>query len=95
MTMHQEHQALLPPAVADWATGVRLTKIHEEDNSSFINRPVRSTYPKKKTVSTSGATAPIAITMEEIAFYWEIRPSSMKRRLAVLRSCCACEHSAC
>ena len=54
--MHQNFQELLPPAAADWATGVRLIKIDEEDRNSIINRPGRSTYPKEKSVLTSGAT---------------------------------------
>ena len=36
----------LAALAADWAPGVRLTKINEEEKSSIINRPARSTYPK-------------------------------------------------
>lgn len=57
MTPHQNIPEHLPPAAADCATVVRLKKIREEEKSSIINRPARSTYPKKKSVSTSGATS--------------------------------------
>jgi hypothetical protein len=40
----------------DWATGVRLITIDEQEQSSITNRPARSTYPKKESVATSGAT---------------------------------------
>jgi hypothetical protein len=56
MTLHPKSPELLPLAAADWATGVRLTMIHEEEKSSITNRPARSTYPKKKPVLASGAT---------------------------------------
>jgi hypothetical protein len=56
MTMSQKPSELLPPAAADWATVVRLKKIHKEEDGSIINRPARSTYPEKKSVLTSGAT---------------------------------------
>jgi hypothetical protein len=61
MTLHQKSPELLPPAAADWATGVRLKKIHEEESSSITNRPARSTYPKKKSVLTSEATPAYAM----------------------------------
>ncbi|MDE2220147.1 MAG: TonB-dependent receptor [Gammaproteobacteria bacterium] len=56
MSMHQRTPELLTPAASDWATGVRLMAIKEEDQNSIINRPARSTYPKQKSVSTGGAT---------------------------------------
>jgi len=56
MIRHQRTQELPSPAALDWATGVRLIAIDEEDQSSITNRPARPTYPTKKSVSTSGAT---------------------------------------
>jgi hypothetical protein len=56
MIQHQRTPELLTPAASGWATGVRLIAINEEEQSSITNRPARSTYPKKKSVSTSGAT---------------------------------------
>jgi hypothetical protein len=58
MNPHQKSPELLPPAAADCATVVRLTKIHEEQKSSITNRSARSIYPKKKSVLTSEATSP-------------------------------------
>ncbi len=55
MILHQRTPELLPPTAADRAAGVRLTKIDEEEKTSTTNRSARSTYPKKKSVSTSEA----------------------------------------
>ena len=68
MTLHQKSPELLPPAAADCATGVRLIKIHKEHKSSITNRPARSTYPKKKSVLTSGATPPKRILAISIRY---------------------------
>jgi hypothetical protein len=56
MIMHQKTPALLPPTAADCATGVRLNKIDEEENSSITNRPAKPTYSKKKSVLTGEAS---------------------------------------
>jgi glycosyltransferase involved in cell wall biosynthesis len=65
MTSNPRPEELLPPAAADRALGVRLTKSEE---TSIINRPARSTDPKEKFVLRSGATptsdtTPVRITV--------------------------------
>ena len=58
MTAHHKSSELLPPAAADWVTGVRLKVSNEkEQNDIIFNRPARSTYPSKKSVLTSEATS--------------------------------------
>lgn len=56
MTLHPGTHGLLPPAAADLLTCRPLT-IDEEKETIIINRPDRSTYPGKKSVLTSEATA--------------------------------------
>jgi hypothetical protein len=46
-------EELLPPAAADRASGVRLTKSEEK---IIVNHPDRSTHPDEKSVQRSGAT---------------------------------------
>ena len=55
MNLHQRSPELLPPAAADHATVVGLTKILEEQKSDITNRSARSIYPKKKSVLTNEA----------------------------------------
>ena len=57
--MHQDSPGILPPAAADRAAGVRLTKIHEGKQSNITNYPARSIYPKTKSVLTTEATPAI------------------------------------
>src|SRR5688572_13461267 len=51
---------LLPPAAADRGSGIRLTTSDDRKTDDIINRPGRSTYPKTKSVLTSGATPGIS-----------------------------------
>jgi hypothetical protein len=53
MMSNPKSEALLPPAAADCAAGVRLEKSKE---IKIINRLGRSTHPKEKSVLRSGAT---------------------------------------
>jgi hypothetical protein len=53
---------LLPPAAADCAWGVRW---HSQIKIRVINPLGRSTYPKQKSVSTSGATPQIEALHDE------------------------------
>ena len=55
-----ENQTFCPVRGSDCATGRRLTKSEEED-TTIINRSGRSTYPKGKSVQTSGATPKVAL----------------------------------
>lgn len=50
-----QNPELLTPSASDCAARRRLTK-REEKETIIINRSGRSTYPKEKSVQTSGAT---------------------------------------
>jgi hypothetical protein len=54
MTAIQQTPALLPPAAADRAAGVRLKS--KDERSGINNRSEQSIYPTQKSVLTSGAT---------------------------------------
>jgi hypothetical protein len=47
MTPHRKSEDLLPPAAADYGSGVRLTK---SEVINIINRAGRSTHPEEKSV---------------------------------------------
>ena len=49
-------EELLPASPADRGSGIRLIKSEDRKKDDITNRPARSTYPKKKSVLTSGAT---------------------------------------
>src|ERR1039458_6886321 len=49
-------EELLPASPADRGSGIRLIKSEDRKKDNITNRPARSTYPKKKSVLTSGAT---------------------------------------
>jgi hypothetical protein len=77
MNLHQKSPQLLPPAAADCATVVRLIKIHEEQKSNITNRPARSTYPKKKSVLTSGATPEFDLKIRRILEFVDKYPGEL------------------
>src|ERR1019366_7788157 len=49
-------EELLPASPADRGSGIRLIKSEDRKKDDIINRPGRSTYPREKSVLTSGAT---------------------------------------
>src|SRR5450755_1211668 len=49
-------EELLPASPADRGSGIRLIKSEDRKKDEIINRPGRSTYPREKSVLTSGAT---------------------------------------
>src|ERR1019366_3843507 len=51
-------EELLPASPADRGSGIRLIKSEDRKKDDIINRPGRSTYPREKSVLTSGATPP-------------------------------------
>src|ERR1019366_5154364 len=51
-------EELLPASPADRGSGIRLIKSEDRKKDDIINRPGRSTYPREKSVLTSGATCP-------------------------------------
>ena len=55
--MTKNPEELLPPAAADYVSGIRLTKSEDRKRSDIINRPGRSTYPNEKSVLRSEATS--------------------------------------
>src|ERR1017187_5590427 len=57
-------EELLPASPADRGSGIRLIKSEDRKKDDIINRPGRSTYPREKSVLTSGATP--GITAEKL-----------------------------
>jgi len=55
--MHQKPPKLLAPTAANWATGVRLKKIEEEDKEQRRPPPIQTRLSQKKSVLTSEATS--------------------------------------
>src|ERR1017187_4768048 len=49
-------EELLPASPADRGSGIRLIKSEDSKKDDIPNRPGRSTYPREKSVLTSGAT---------------------------------------
>src|SRR5450755_1925765 len=49
-------EELLPASPAERGSGIRLIKSEDRKKDDIINRPGRSTYPREKSVLTSGAT---------------------------------------
>src|SRR5450755_636603 len=49
-------EELLPASPADRGSGIRLIQSEDRKKDDIINRPGRSTYPREKSVLTSGAT---------------------------------------
>src|ERR1017187_7561990 len=65
-------EELLPASPADRGSGIRLIKSEDRKKDDITNRPARSTYPKKKSVLTSGATP---------AYLWHGSPHRALRTL--------------
>jgi hypothetical protein len=78
MTAIQQTPALLPPAAADRAAGVRLKS--KDERSGINNRSEQSIYPTPKSVLTSGATPTLGF--ERLAKLTAMSSMSLHRMLS-------------
>jgi hypothetical protein len=75
-------EELLPASPADRGSGIRLIKSEDRKKDDIINRPGRSTYPREKSVLTSGATPPCH-------YFWHANQGETpKGRLRILAKSC-------
>src|SRR5450631_768614 len=72
-------EELLPASPADRGSGIRLIKSEDRKKDEIINRPGRSTYPREKSVLTSGAT-PLGAAAPSATFASLTTPTSLQRR---------------
>src|SRR5450755_1765118 len=80
-------EELLPASPAERGSGIRLIKSEDRKKDDIINRPGRSTYPREKSVLTSGAT-PLrgAETSDRVYLRREYGACQRKRTEARVRS---------
>src|ERR1035441_8376953 len=72
-------EELLPASPADRGSGIRLIKSEDRKKDDILNRPGRSTYPREKSVLTSGATC---VAVNSAMYADSVEPTALQAQFA-------------